>query len=568
AAGLGDSLLDLAPAPGSRFTAAWIAAANAVLLALEAGQIDPASACHEELERLTRGVESSYIAARVRLSAALIEHHRAPGGSTVRALAEVAGQLRAIGARQDEAQAARFAAWTSARLGRLDDYAVFARRAAEIIDEIAGELDPASRTLYLMNKWNGRDEFVAGRMKELLSDASGQPRRPRRREIVRAFRETEAVTRWPIDEAFGDHDAARLVGPATSDMVMDWVAERLQPSGRRIRGRGFALRSAVGLWWFPARTLVLHYHMLPDRTYLFRIARGHLDVVILPVGRVHLRIDLSAAVENHDQLGGLAAQLGIVDALERFRGIQRLVIIPHDAIAGVPFAALPVRGGALCEHVAISQIDRLSRLRRGRGRRAARRFVAVGLSGYAGSAYSDLPMTEAEARTAAGLLGARASELLVGAAATCDRVRAALPDATHLHVAAHGVFDPVQPAHSGVVLLDGEGHRTLTLHELRRLDLRRMQLATLATCRSAQGAHLPGRERICLPSALLDAGARGVIASLWPVDDEASVEIMTALYRRLRTEPPATALAGMQAEHRRAGRSARHWAGLVFYGNE
>lgn len=570
AAGHSGIALDVSPEPevGSRLTAAWTAAANAVLLALEAGEIEQAIARHSDLERITHGVESSYVAARVRLSAALIEHHREPRESTVRELLEVAGQLHTIGARQDEAQATRFAAWASARLGRVEDYAVFARRAAEIIDEIAGELDPASRTLYLMNKWNGRDEFVAGRMKDLLSDASGQPRQPRRREVVRAFREIEALTRWPIDEAFGEHDAARLAGNATSDMVMEWLAERLPLAGRRAGARGFELRSALGLWWFPARTLVLHYHVLPDRTYLFRIARRHLDVVVLPVGRVHLRIDMSASVEDRAQLAWLTAQLGIADALDRCRGIRRLVIVPHDAVANVPFAALPVRGGALCEHVAISQIDRLSRLRRWRRRRSAGRFVAVGLSRYTGSGHVDLPQTEAEARAVAEVLGAGSHETLIGATATCDGVRAALPGATHLHMAAHGLFDSTRPAHSGVVLRDGDGYRTLTLHELRRLDLRRMQLATLATCRSAQSAQLPGRERICLPTALLDAGARGVIASLWPVEDQPSVEIMTSLYQHLRTEPPATALARMQAERHRTDPSARNWAGLVFYGNE
>ena len=108
--------------------------------------------------------------------------------------------------------------------------------------------------------------------------------------------------------------------------------------------------------------------------------------------------------------------------------------------------------------------------------------------------------------------------------------------------------------------------KLLTLRELRRVDLRGLALATLATCRSAEHARLPGRERICLPTALLDAGARGVIASLWPVEDEPSVELMSTLYEELRTQPPARALAAMQA--RMANRPARQWAGLVFYGNE
>jgi hypothetical protein len=564
----GRIVFDLPLEAGSRFTAAWTAAANRVLLALEAGEVAEASAHHEELERIARGAESSYIAARVRLSAALVEYHRTPSESTVRELLDVAGQLNAIGARQDEAQATRFAAWASARLGRVEDYAAFARRAAAIIDEVAGELDATSRTLYLMNKWNGRDEFVAGRMKQLLADEVGRPRRPRRGEVLQAFREIDALTRWPIDQALGDAEAARLAGDATSDMVMGWIAERCSPAGvRGARGRGFELRSTLGLWWFPARTLVLHYHVLADRTFVFRIARRHLDVVVLPVGRLHLRIDMRDAVDDPEQLGWLAANLGIADAIQRFPGIRRLVVVPHDAIANVPFAALPVGDGALCERVAISQIDRLSRLQRNRRRGAVGRFVTVGLSSYTGSGHADLPGSEVEAREVSDALGAAGSRACLGDAATCETIVSALPGATHLHVAAHGFFDHTHPAQSGVLLRDGDGFRTLTLHELRRVDLGRMQLATLATCRSAESARLPGRERICLPTALLDAGSRGVIASLWPVEDQPSIEIMTALYRRLRTESPSAALARLQADRHRTGSPARSWAGLVFYGN-
>jgi len=55
-----------------------------------------------------------------------------------------------------------------------------------------------------------------------------------------------------------------------------------------------------------------------------------------------------------------------------------------------------------------------------------------------------------------------------------------------------------------------------------------------------------------------------VIAAAWRVDDEPSVEVMAAPYRRLQVEPPSLALARTQTELRR--RPAHHWAGLVFYG--
>ncbi len=58
-----------------------------------------------------------------------------------------------------------------------------------------------------------------------------------------------------------------------------------------------------------------------------------------------------------------------------------------------------------------------------------------------------------------------------------------------------------------------------------------------------------------------------MIASLWPVEDAPSIEVMRALYAELRDHRPAAALARTQAAL--AGRlPARQWAGLVFYGNE
>lgn len=283
------------------------------------------------------------------------------------------------------------------------------------------------------------------------------------------------------------------------------------------------------------------------------------------LGRLQLAMDMCQAADDEEQLRWLAEHTGVAEAIERFRGIERLVIVPHDAIAGVPFAALPVGDRPLCEVAPITQVDRLSRLARRRARARTGPLLSVGRADYAGSALSDLPAAAREAAAVREVLGDGDG---VWCEATCEAVRAALPGAARFHVAAHGVFDPVEPARSGIVLGDGRGgFETLTLRELRRADLHRLQLATLATCRSGAHARLPGRERICLPTALLDAGARGVIASMWAIEDGPSVEIMTALYEELRHRPAAAALAAMQARMA-ASRPAQQWAGLVFYGNE
>ncbi|MBC7978002.1 MAG: CHAT domain-containing protein, partial [Myxococcales bacterium] len=326
--------------------------------------------------------------------------------------------------------------------------------------------------------------------------------------------------------------------------------------------RGFTLRSPRSLWRVPARTLILHYHVLADRSYVFRIAHRHIDVVVLPIGRLQLRADMRAVLASAADREALAEHTGIVDAMRRFPRTRHLIIVPHDAMANVPFAALPVDGQALCERVAISQIDRLDRLRPRRWRRRSGRCVGIGLASYAGVA-PDLPAAEYEAMLVAEATGGQA---LIDEAATCEGVLGALRDARRVHIAAHGHFDDRDPGDSGILLRDGAGIRTLTLRELRGVDASGVDLATLAVCQSAESAVLPGGMRICLPSALLDAGVRGVIAALWPVEDEPSVAVIGALYRHLATARPAVALARMQAEMQ--ARPQHEWAGLVFYGSE
>ena len=71
--------------------------------------------------------------------------------------------------------------------------------------------------------------------------------------------------------------------------------------------------------------------------------------------------------------------------------------------------------------------------------------------------------------------------------------------------------------------------------------------------------------------SFLYPGSRRVIASPWPVDDEASSELLSRLYRMMvdRSAPaPATALRRAHLEIRRDARwsSPFYWASLVQQG--
>lgn len=552
------------PAQRVSFTVAWTTAANQVLRQLESGNLEAAARHQATLEHLTTEVESMSIDAQVRFSAALVRYYTTgPSPAIALELIELTNLFERIGARLFAAQTARFASWACSRLGRSDQHLELAHRAAAILESIVVQLGTTERLQFLMNKWNGRDELAAGLMRALLESRRPGVSSLSRRKVCRVYRQVDVLSHWPIDDALGQ-SGARELGRAAIDEVARWVQQRI--SARAGHGERHWLRSFFGLWALPRKTLVMHYYSLADRTYLFRIATGHIDLQVLPIGRLQLGDTVHQFLEHPDALRELSVRLGVCAAVEKFSGIRRLIVVPHDAIANVPFAALPIDGTPLCARVAISQLDRLSRLRRShRRRRRPGRLVSIGLRAYLGSRHRELPSAEVEAIAVAQL--ARGSfHLLLGEQASIANLMNALPGATGLHVAAHGEFDPQRPQESGIVLRDGVEIRTLSLGDLQSAKLRNLELVTLATCRSASHAMLPGHERICLPTALLNAGARGVIASLWPIDDQGSVEIMTELYRRLRTEVPSVALARTQAAM--SCRPLAHWAPLVFYGNE
>ncbi|MEM9557572.1 MAG: CHAT domain-containing protein [Acidobacteriota bacterium] len=143
-----------------------------------------------------------------------------------------------------------------------------------------------------------------------------------------------------------------------------------------------------------------------------------------------------------------------------------------------------------------------------------------------------------------------------------------------VHFATHGMLDPLRPEMSRLVFsrVDADGRPrdgSLFAHQIRDLDLP-VELVVLGACESALGAELRGEGLIGLTHAFLDAGAAQVLASLWPVDDEATAELMSHFYRALLIdgEAPAQSLRTAQLALRSHPRwSAPYfWAGFVLHG--
>jgi tetratricopeptide (TPR) repeat protein len=113
--------------------------------------------------------------------------------------------------------------------------------------------------------------------------------------------------------------------------------------------------------------------------------------------------------------------------------------------------------------------------------------------------------------------------------AVAERVMAAMDGAWLVHMAAHGTFRADSPLFSAIELDDGP----LTVYDLERLR-RAPYRVVLSSCSSAVGAAVGADELLGLVSALISLGSAGVVASVVPVNDPATVPLMLALHDHLR----------------------------------
>jgi hypothetical protein len=165
------------------------------------------------------------------------------------------------------------------------------------------------------------------------------------------------------------------------------------------------------------------------------------------------------------------------------------------------------------------------------------------------------------------------AHVLPGSSATRSAVLTALPTASLIHLACHGMSDDRDPLNSLVVLADGD----VTMRDVLSIQLRPGCLVVLSACQTAVHDPSVPNEAMSLAMGFLAAGAATVVASLWPVPDYSTAVLMGALHKALRGgSRPARALgaaqsamaAGQLADPSRAvdWRNPFYWAGFVAIG--
>jgi CHAT domain-containing protein len=354
------------------------------------------------------------------------------------------------------------------------------------------------------------------------------------------------------------HEGVLGIAEEKSRRLRDAVAARDQAAARLVQdnqrlltlsARPVALQDVQGR--LPEGTALLNYFVGKRITLVAVVDRREVRAMELPKVQARDVLALAKLLGDLDTPEWEAQGRAVYDALiapaeALVAGKARLIIVPHGALHYLPFHALPSPGGRTLLHdVAVSYLPSASVLRHlPKAQRRARGVLAVVNPEVPG--LPSLPGAEVEVRGISSLLPAR---LLARAQATKPRVTNEVGRHPIVHFASHAELDARRPMASSLRLTPtGDDDGRLTVDEIYNLELQ-ADLVVLSACATGVTSALtgeavsPGDEVVGFSRGLLYAGARSLVATLWPVDDDATAAIVIEFYREVqRGVPKAEAL--------------------------
>ncbi len=288
-----------------------------------------------------------------------------------------------------------------------------------------------------------------------------------------------------------------------------------------------------------------------------------------------------------------ARLLGGIPMLGR-PGATHLIVVPDGVLGEIPFELLDAgTGSPIVEKFEVSYLPSAAVLLRDSSgssrfwappwRRQLVAFAAPRIHRASQGAAMELggseltnplPASAEEARAIARSCPGRAQLFLGDANLKRHLVEGAATGVPLLHLATHAVAD-MDSAERSRILFSPERDQDvvdyLFLKEVYDLDLRGVDLATLSACETERGKLINGEGPYGFSRALLSAGARAAVTTLWRVADEPARDFMAQLYFELnRGKPKAEALRLAKLRFLHSGTELRHpryWAAFILTGD-
>ena len=345
------------------------------------------------------------------------------------------------------------------------------------------------------------------------------------------------------------------------------------------------------------KTALFAYTVGKESSRAFVIRRDNIQSFVLP-GQEYLRRIVSEYIrvitdrENQDfHLGQELYNLLIRPG--GTKGLKKIVFIPDDILNIFPFETLRTSGEKsawLVKDVEIAYAPSLTSLEKIRRRRRRgshphpKEILSFGDPEYGiheqgnngGDIFSQLKRltySGTEVEGIAALFKPSKTQTFTRESAS-EKIlkRHPLSDYRIIHFATHSIIDDNIPARSAIVLTlddDPAEDGLLQMREIYNLDLD-ADLVTLSACQTGLGKFVKGEGVVGLNRAFFYAGASSVLMSLWPVNDQATSQLMERFYLYIHGHKPiSTALRSAKLEMIGSEEASHpfYWAGFVVSGD-
>ncbi|HEX6372017.1 MAG TPA: CHAT domain-containing protein [Longimicrobium sp.] len=391
-----------------------------------------------------------------------------------------------------------------------------------------------------------------------------------------------------LEAARGVFDRLAMLRVAAGDTTgaLRYLERGRTSFGPTGRGRAGAVEER---WRTQPGEVAVAYALVSDTLLVWTVADTSVRLMRQTVDRASLVRSIEevrASLERGDEAAGVRPALAalydrLVAPLEaRLGGNTTLVLVADGELASVPFSALydDRRGRYLLEAHSLRYAGSLqdaTRTREGGPSQGGRTLLVAdpAFEPRVHPGLSRLPGARLEVDSIAPTYPNRV--VLADSGAGRGVLETAFARATVVHFAGHAVFDDQRPERSYLVLAPERGatsRGSLTAAEMEDLPLGHVDLFVLSACQTLRSRSGRSGGFAGFAGALLDAGAGGVVGSLWRVDDRLTTPLMIEFHRAYRRSGDGPrALREAQLRLLRSSdpslRSPAAWAGFRYAGN-
>jgi len=321
----------------------------------------------------------------------------------------------------------------------------------------------------------------------------------------------------------------------------------------------------------PAETTLLSYHLETNRPVAFiinsrTIIKRELNESSKDAGS-HLGDFRSFANTSEMPRETLERWYSwLISPVEVYLQPGNLGIIGDGEIQYLPFAAFTRNGEEfLSDRFNLFYLPRLEMFPLVAGRRGnhTKKLLVVAPAGITG-----LPLLENAKKEAQSIEKLYKIKRLTGPDATKPKFVAVADKYQIIHIIAHAECNERSPKLSRILLYpDDKKDVSLWVDDVAELKLKNIELAVLSACETKVCGEYRADVINTLNDAFIVAGVPTVIASLWPVDDQAASLFMGLFYKHLKRMSKAAALAAAQNEMRATHPHPYYWAAFVLTGD-